>query len=110
MTGLQRLRLLATMLALLCTLNILDYFLTLNALAAGLREANPLMRAIVDTPAFTLVKLVLIPLLLWQLWRMRRRVKVIGLAVVWIVLAAYTFTIFNHGALIMAGIVPPLVP
>ncbi|MDW7660532.1 MAG: DUF5658 family protein, partial [Bacillota bacterium] len=54
--------------------NITDYFLTLEALEKGHTEANPLLITIVNTLEFPLVKLILVPLLLYWLWLKRHRI------------------------------------
>ncbi len=97
---------LAAIILFLGLFNVLDYFFTLRALAAGLEEANPLMRALVDTPWFDFVKLLLVPALLSIAWRVRTH---LGSAAVWSLVGAlmlYGYTILHHGRLIVAGIVP----
>ena len=49
-------------------LNITDYFFTLQAFSLGAREGNPIMNAIVHTPLFPVVKLIIVPLLLVSVW------------------------------------------
>ena len=107
-TAHRRLRPLALALVCLGLFNVLDYFLTLRALGAGLHEANPFIRTIVDTPLFGIVKLLIVPALIHHLWRIRRDIRPIGMVFVWIALAAYTYVILHHGTLILAGVVPPL--
>ena len=55
--------------------NIADYFFTVNALSLGATEANPVMDAIVHTPLFPVVKLILIPALLVFFWIIRHKMK-----------------------------------
>ena len=55
--------------------NIANYFFTINALSLGATEANPVMDAIVHTPLFPVVKLILIPALLVFFWTMRHKMK-----------------------------------
>ncbi|WP_034327391.1 DUF5658 family protein [Alkaliphilus transvaalensis] len=44
--------------------NIADYFLTLEVVGQGHQEANPIINAILYTPYFSIVKLLVVPLLL----------------------------------------------
>lgn len=54
-------------------LNVLDFFFTLDLVVHGIhQEGNPLLRGMIGTPYFALVKLVLIPFSLAFLWRVRR--------------------------------------
>jgi len=56
---------------LLLILNILDYILTLINLG-NFEEGNPLMKMILDNvPLLTIIKLVLVPLLIFYLWKKR---------------------------------------
>lgn len=55
--------------------NILDYYFTLRALAAGFKELNPLINAVVNTLYFPLIKLVVIPLLLVLIWCLHSRIN-----------------------------------
>ncbi len=71
-------------LTLLALLNAIDYFATKDLVAKGPHlEWNPLMRGLVSTPYFFLYKLVLIPLGLIFLWKVRRVVvpKYLGLLI-----------------------------
>jgi len=52
--------------------NLLDYLLTLFFLQAGFRELNPIISPLVHTPYFPFLKLVIIPLLLCFIWRVRQ--------------------------------------
>lgn len=54
--------------------NKVDFMLTLDALELGFREANPLLAPLVGTPAFALVKLLGVPVLLLVVWRLRHQV------------------------------------
>ena len=64
------------MLLILYLLNFLDYGITLLN-RGNFEEANPLTRPIIDnTLALTLLKLVLVPLCIYILWRYRDRVVV----------------------------------
>ncbi|MCD4713437.1 MAG: DUF5658 family protein [Clostridiales bacterium] len=69
--------------------NITDYFLTLEALEKGHTEANPLLITIVNTLEFPLVKLILVPLLLYWLWLKRHRIGDSLTKVVWIPFFGY---------------------
>lgn len=61
------------LLTLIGLFNVLDFFATLDLIVHGMyQEANPLLRGIMGTPYLALVKLVLIPLSLAFLWRVRQ--------------------------------------
>lgn len=53
--------------------NIIDYYVTLYALEAGLREGNPVVAWIMRAGYFTETKLVGVPLLLLGVWLCRGR-------------------------------------
>ena len=60
---------LATILISIGTLNILDYFLTLNIITKGASELNPLVNLYIETIAlFPIVKLIALPLMLLFMW------------------------------------------
>lgn len=66
----------SNMIITLTILNLLDYILTLLN-RGNFEEANPLTRNIIDnTLALTLLKLVLVPLCIYILWRYRDRAVV----------------------------------
>lgn len=65
-------RKLATILISIGTLNTLDYFLTLNIIAKGASELNPLMNIIIDCVTFPITKLVILPIFLLFMWFTRR--------------------------------------
>ena len=81
--------------------NVLDFLVTLDLVVHGIhQEGNPLLRGIMGTPYLALVKLVLIPLSLAFLWRVRQIIvpKYLRLVQftcgVYAVLLVYTWTIF----------------
>ena len=53
--------------------NKIDYFLTTHFVGMGFRELNPLMKPIVETMTFSLLKLAVVPLLLIVLWKIRHK-------------------------------------
>jgi|GEM_PF-794461 len=69
--------------------NVADYLLTTLALSLGYRELNPLMDLVVDTPLFPVIKLVLIPLMLYFIWRRRHLVGSRVLLYVWVAFLVY---------------------
>ncbi len=69
--------------------NVLDYLLTEIFLLAGYRELNPVMGLIEGTPYFPLVKLVIIPLLLYFVWWLRYGVGNRILYYTWFTFGAY---------------------
>jgi hypothetical protein len=54
--------------------NVADYLLTMLALNMGYREANPIMKLIIDTKFFPIVKILIVPLLLYSIWARRHKV------------------------------------
>jgi hypothetical protein len=81
-------------------LNLFDYLLTLLN-RGNFEEANPLTRPIIDnTLALTLLKLVLVPLCVYILWRYRDRVVVKIATVVLCIVYLYAVTL---GVLIYAS-------
>jgi len=65
--------------------------LTLLALRMGYRELNPVMDLVVHTPYFRLIKVVLIPLMLYFVWRRRHLVGRRVLVYVWAAFLVYLF-------------------
>ncbi len=66
---------LLVLLLLLGLLNVADFWATWDLVVlSGFEEWNPLLRGIVGTPYFALIKLCLIPLGLVFLWLMRDKV------------------------------------
>ena len=79
--------------------NIADYFFTLQALSLGAIEANPVMDAIVHTPLFSVVKLILIPALLVFFWTMRHKIRTrknIIMMLTWVVFISYFVVSVYH--------------
>ena len=64
-------RILKAVLVALAALNVADYFFTLRAVSFGVAEGNPAMDAAMGTPLFALVKLVVVPLACFVIWRTR---------------------------------------
>ena len=80
-------------------LNLLDYILTLLN-RGNFEEANPLIRPIIDnTLALTLLKLVLVPLCIYILWRYKDKPIVKIASVVLCIVYLYAVTL---GVLIYA--------
>ena len=69
--------------------NVADYLLTTLALSLGYRELNPVMDLVVHTPYFRIIKLVLIPLMLYFIWRRRHLVGLRVLTYVWVAFLVY---------------------
>jgi hypothetical protein len=81
-------------------LNLLDYILTLLN-RGSFEEANPLTRPIIDnTLALTILKLIIVPLCVYVLWRYRDRVVVKIATVVLCIVYLYAVTL---GVLIYAS-------
>lgn len=81
--------------------NVADYLLTLEALANGYTEANPILALIIDTYAFHLAKLLLVPLLLIFIWQMRYRVGKSLVTLAWIPFIGYFFLMVYHSMFII---------
>ena len=79
--------------------NVADYFFTVQALYLGATEANPVMDAIVHTPLFSVVKLILVPALLVVFWTVRHKMKTRKNAIMlltWIVFISYFVVTVYH--------------
>lgn len=59
----------------LAVFNAVDYFLTAFSLRLGFRELNPLIDAVAHTALFPIVKLLVVPLLLFFVWAVRKQVS-----------------------------------
>ena len=69
-------RLLAFLLASVALFNMADYLFTVRAVyILDKPEANPLIDAALGTPWFAIVKVLLVPLACWLIWRSRHRWK-----------------------------------
>ncbi|MEW5922008.1 MAG: DUF5658 family protein [Bacillota bacterium] len=84
-------RILGFLLSSIAIFNSVDYLLTVMALKNGFRELNPVMNAIVFTPYFPLVKLVIVPFLLYIIWRMRSRTGRRIMLYAWATFSVYLF-------------------
>ncbi|MBF7095759.1 DUF5658 family protein [Alkalibacter mobilis] len=82
-------RLLWLLLVGIAAFNKTDYFLTLDALDKGYKEANPILSPLIGTYEFPLVKLVLVPLLLILVWLMRNRIGDKLIRFVWLPFIGY---------------------
>ena len=81
-------------------LNLFDYLLTLLN-RGNFEEANPLTRPIIDnTLALTILKLIIVPLCIYILWRYRDRVVVKIATVILCLVYLYAVTL---GVLIYAS-------
>ena len=97
-----------TMLILTGLFNIMDYFFTRKAIAAGMVESNPAMNAILHTPIFPLYKLIIVTGFIIFVWYSRKWWK--GLrplitAGVWLVFLAYSCVTVWHCVLWVRGYV-----
>ncbi|NLO26650.1 MAG: hypothetical protein GX113_00485 [Actinobacteria bacterium] len=92
----DRPRLLWMMLAVVNLLNIADFVLTLNVLASGGAEANPIMRSLFDlgpiwAGAFKLVAVLVATALVWRCRRYR-----LALVAALVVALVFTAVLFYH--------------
>jgi hypothetical protein len=86
------------LLLILCLLNLLDYGITLINYG-NFVEANPLTRPIIDnTLALTLLKLVLVPLCIYILWRYKDKpiVKIASIVLCLVYLYAVTLGVLIY--------------
>ena len=70
--------------------NINDYFLTTYVLNNGHDELNPIINAIVGTPLFPVLKLVVVPGALLLLWLLRFNIGKRILLYAWLLFSAYS--------------------
>lgn len=78
-------------------LNIADYLLTLRAVyILGVPEGNPAMDALLGTMAFGAVKLLLVPLGLYFVWRMRDGMWWVSKSLLGVALTAYLWVTCYH--------------
>ena len=59
--------------------NVGDYYFTLKATIIGYQEFNPLISLIIGTVYFPVVKLIIIPLLLFVIWLLKSKVNFLRL-------------------------------
>jgi len=85
--------------------NIADYMLTLRCLEGGLVEGNPLMAPVVGTPWFFFIKVVLIPVLLYGVWRVRDQIGAAGRTAILLAVGVYAALMVGYGVLFAMGYV-----
>lgn len=87
---------LMTVLAAVNVLNVLDYIFTVNALAAGMSEGNPIMESLFnyDIRVAGLVKVVAMLLVSFVIWRNRKYRVILGCAL--LTLTAYLILLTYH--------------
>jgi len=61
---------------------------TLRYLENSFVEANSIMMLVVDTPWFFVIKVLLVPMSLYMVWRVRDRVGKIGRPSTWVAFSA----------------------
>lgn len=90
---------LATVLVLANVLNLVDFVMTLNALAAGFEEANPVLRGFfaVSPGVAGLFKMALVGLITGGVWRFRRyrQVLLAGMLLLTIFVAVFLFHLYG---------------
>ena len=69
--------------------NNADYILTLEFLDKGFYEANPIIRTMIGTYEFPMVKLILVPLVLLALWQHKDRIGDYIITLSWIPFLGY---------------------
>lgn len=81
--------------------NVADYVVTLQALEAGFTEGNPFMDAIIGTPWFAAIKLLLIPCCLLAIWLVEDRLRPFARRIVLVGLLAYAALMVYHGSVVL---------
>lgn len=81
--------------------NIADYTLTMDFLDLGFTEVNPIIRSLVGTYHFPLVKLMLVPLILVALWQHKDRIGNALATLTWIPFIGYFFLMVYYRILII---------
>lgn len=76
--------------------NVGDYYFTLKATIIGYQEFNPLISLIIGTVYFPVVKLIIIPLLLFVIWLLRFKVHCIRLHIYVLLLFFSYFTLILY--------------
>ncbi len=76
--------------------NFADYFLTLRAISLGIEEGNPYMAALIGTPWFAVVKLLVVPLGLYRIYTLRRDIGWISSALLVVIFTIYTAVTAYH--------------
>ncbi|MBN1628259.1 MAG: hypothetical protein JW990_00715 [Thermoleophilia bacterium] len=86
-------RTLGWILAIANVLNVADYGLTMNALANGFQEANPIMRSMIEmNPALAgALKMLVLLLVTARVWQCRRYRKALIVAIVMLTFFAAIF-------------------
>ena len=84
-------------LIILGALNVADFLFTLRAVyILGVPEGNPYMDALLGTAWFAVVKLLLVPLGLYFIWRRRHGMRWVSMSLLAVVFAAYTWVTVYH--------------
>jgi hypothetical protein len=93
-------KILKPLLIALAVMNAVDYAFTVRAIRVlGVPEANPLISVSLGTPLFAVIKLIVIPLLCYLLWRSRhkwKRMKPLICGLLVFVTAAYAVVTIWH--------------
>lgn len=84
--------------------NIVDYLLTFEFLALGFYEANPILAPMIGTYEFPLVKLLLVPLILFALWQHKDRIGTMLVKLSWIPFLGYFSLMVYYRFLIVSFI------
>lgn len=84
-----------------CAFNIADYFLTIQAMENGCREANPIVGPMLGTFQFPLAKLIVVPLLLIFIWKMRDRMGTALATFAWVPFMGYFSLMVYYRAVIL---------
>jgi hypothetical protein len=103
LTGLRdRPGVLAWLLVLVNVLNLADFLLTLNVLAAGGGEANPILRPLFEAdPLYAgIFKMVAVLLVSWLVWRCRRFRSGLEAALIMVAVFAAVFLYHMYGLVI----------
>ncbi len=85
--------------------NVADYFLTLRCLESGFVEGNPIMAPVVGTAWFPIIKIILVPLGLYLVWRVRNQIGVFARGLVFFATGIYAGLMWYFMTLISSGMV-----
>jgi len=92
-------RILAFLLVSLFIMNIADYILTTRAMSFGIKELNPLINIVVQTPLFPILKIGLISAFILFIWLARHkinRLRFVIMTALWVTFVAYALVTFWH--------------
>ncbi len=88
-------RYMLSILLLIGFLNISDYFFTVKALELGFKERNPVINLIIDTYFFPFLKLLLVPMGLFVIWKLNNKTIFISILITFVFLIYFIVNIYH---------------